>query len=445
MPLLPSSRRWRRRGAVAAQVALCLAVLLGVAALAIDCALLMAERRHAQAAADAAALAAAVDLIRTPGNSSNTVAAVGAARQTASNVGSINYGYSDSSKTPNLTVTTNIPPTSGAFTDSSKYPNHVEVIVEWNQPRGFSAIWGSAPTPVRARAVARPDILSILTLSPTQTRGLDLAGTALQAPGKVIIDSTTSTALGDSVGGGSVTAQKVDVVGGNSLGSGAASPPPTTGVPSTADPLASLPLPSYGTYGGLPNPLPVGYSTSTFQYTAPANGSSTIYPGRYAKITVGPNARVTMSPGVYYLIGSASTSPPPTSMQIAGTLTGDEVLIYNGQWMGGTTNPTTVGKIQITNTAKVTLTPPTSGTWQGISIFQDRDALATMTLAGGSGTNISGLVYAAKAPVLAAGGGNVVPGSAFIVGSLVTGGGTLSLPVPSVRVPLLGASALLVE
>ena len=125
---------------------------------------------------------------------------------------------------------------------------------------------------------------------------------------------------------------------------------------------------------------------------------------------------------------------PFTMHTDTGTLTGNGVLIYNGQLNGSTTNPTLVGRIQIASTAQVTLTPPTSGTWQGISIFQDRNNVgATMTLAGGSGTNISGLVYAAKAPVQAAGGSNVVPGSAFIVGSLVTGGGTLSLPVPSVR------------
>ena len=62
MAFLSSSSRDRRHGAVAVQVAICLTVLLGVAALAVDGGILMAERRHAQAAADAAALAAAVDL-----------------------------------------------------------------------------------------------------------------------------------------------------------------------------------------------------------------------------------------------------------------------------------------------------------------------------------------------------------------------------------------------
>src|SRR4051794_12024315 len=107
-----ASRHHHRPGAIAAQVALSLTVVLGVAAIALDGGLMLAERTHAQATADAAALAAAVDLIRAPRDNSPTAPAVAAARQTGSNVGSSNYGYSDSNNTPNLTVTTNIPPTS---------------------------------------------------------------------------------------------------------------------------------------------------------------------------------------------------------------------------------------------------------------------------------------------------------------------------------------------
>src|SRR3954447_9749306 len=91
-----ASRHHPRPGAIAAQVALSLTVVLGVAAVALDGGLMLAERTHAQATADAAALAAAVDLIRAPRNSSTTATAEAAARQTGSNVGGVNYGYSDS-------------------------------------------------------------------------------------------------------------------------------------------------------------------------------------------------------------------------------------------------------------------------------------------------------------------------------------------------------------
>src|SRR5947209_8142171 len=54
--------RVSRRGTVVALVAICLTIILGVLALALDGGTMFAERRHAQAAADAAAMAAACDL-----------------------------------------------------------------------------------------------------------------------------------------------------------------------------------------------------------------------------------------------------------------------------------------------------------------------------------------------------------------------------------------------
>src|SRR5918911_2431403 len=81
-----SPARRPRRGMVAVKVALCLSALLGTCALAVDWGILYAERRHAQATADAAALAAAIDLFTnvrsnpTPGlDSSGTAVANGKA------------------------------------------------------------------------------------------------------------------------------------------------------------------------------------------------------------------------------------------------------------------------------------------------------------------------------------------------------------------------------
>ena len=66
------SRSNSRPGTVLVLVILALTVLLGCLAVAIDAGLLLNERRHAQAVADAAALAAAADLYqnyRTNGGS----------------------------------------------------------------------------------------------------------------------------------------------------------------------------------------------------------------------------------------------------------------------------------------------------------------------------------------------------------------------------------------
>ena len=64
----------------------------------------------------------------------------------------------------------NIPPQRGDHVGQAGY---VEVIVLQFQQRAFSAIWGSDPVPVRARAVARglwvPVNNGIIVLDPTSS------------------------------------------------------------------------------------------------------------------------------------------------------------------------------------------------------------------------------------------------------------------------------------
>jgi uncharacterized membrane protein len=139
---------------VAVFVAICLTVLLAVLAIALDGGMLLSERRHAQAVADAAARAAAADLYL--GKS------VGTAQQSALRTAAAN-GYANDGTisiiTPNLTDANNnplhgiwIPPISGDYVGNSSC---AEVVVQWNQYRCFSSIFGSGLIPVRARAVAR--------------------------------------------------------------------------------------------------------------------------------------------------------------------------------------------------------------------------------------------------------------------------------------------------
>src|SRR5262249_20862484 len=137
-----------RRGAVAPFVALCLIALMSIVAIAIDGGMLLDRRRGCQAAADAAALAAAADLYynwEANSGSDPKGDAKTAALANASANGFNNDGVSS-------IVTVNIPPTSGNFAGQAGY---VEVIIQYNLPRGFSGVLGSGDMPVKARAVAR--------------------------------------------------------------------------------------------------------------------------------------------------------------------------------------------------------------------------------------------------------------------------------------------------
>src|SRR5262245_42534722 len=162
-----------RRGAVAPFVALCLIALMSIVAIAIDGGMLLDRRRGCQAAADAAALAAAEDLFYNwQGNKGMDTlkTAYQSALATAAANGFNNHGVSS-------TVTVNIPPTTGNFAGQAGY---AEVIIQYNQPRGFSGILGSGDMPVKARAVARglwvPFNNGIIVLHPTAASALSANG-----------------------------------------------------------------------------------------------------------------------------------------------------------------------------------------------------------------------------------------------------------------------------
>jgi hypothetical protein len=119
---------------------------------------MMEERRHAQAAADTAALAAAGDLY-TNTWTNHGLDPFGTARATAETSAAAN-GY------PANTVTVNVPPNSGVF---AGVPGYVEVILTGHLEAGLSKILSRTDLPVQARAVARgqPIKIGMILLRPS--------------------------------------------------------------------------------------------------------------------------------------------------------------------------------------------------------------------------------------------------------------------------------------
>src|SRR5262249_52785974 len=95
---------------------------------------------------------------------------------------------------------------------------YAEVVVQYNQKRYFSSIWGSGTLPVRARAVARglmaPGSLSILVLNKTASPSLSLSGVNLTAADKIIVDSNAAGAVKLGGNSGSIVGSEIDIVGG---------------------------------------------------------------------------------------------------------------------------------------------------------------------------------------------------------------------------------------
>jgi hypothetical protein len=92
-------------------------------------------------------------------------------------------------------------------------------------------------------------------------------------------------------------------------------------------------------------------------------------------------------------------------------------MFYNAPGSSGST-----GKITVSGGGTVVQSPITTGTYYGMSVFQDRSSTQPITLSGGSGWNFTGTVYAAKASVDVSGGSNATVGSQFVADTMTLSG-----------------------
>ncbi len=377
-------------------------------ALLLDGGLLLTEHRHARSVGDTAAMAAAYSLYTNystnqgldPNEKAKTAALNNAAANGYANDGSIS------------TVTVNIPPLSGSFASKAGY---AEVIVQYNQPTLFSAVWGQSKMSVSARSVARgitsPSSPAILLLDPSMKASLNITGNGgiTATGGSIVVDSSNSQA-GVITSSGNATAPNLNFTGSDSTtGSGTYIGTVKAGVPPTADPLASLAIPD-------PSTMTV---QSASKYQISASGTYTLQPGVYkggiAISAPGPGL-ITLSPGIYYMQGGGFSNSGSINM------TGTGLMIYNAP-------SSTSDQVKLTGSGSLTLTPPTSGTYKGISIFQDRTSTAVVTITGGGSLNVSGTIYDAKSEIDVTGnGGTNVTGSQIIANNMkVTGNGPVNV------------------
>jgi Flp pilus assembly protein TadG len=410
-----------RRGNALAVLAIFMIPIIGVLALVLDGGLLMRERQHAQAVADSAAQAAAITLYQNSSQiSTSTPDPSGQAKKIALASASAN-GYSNDGTTS--TVTVNIPPTSGLFANKL---NYAEVLVQCNQSRAFSAIWNSATMAVTARSVTRGLSKStgfgLLLLNPTMSGALDESGLGAVnvTGGAVIVDSNSSTSATLS-GNGSVTAQNINLSGNyTTSGGGVFNGTVNTRVAPTADPYATLTPPNSATLtlqnsGGL-------------KYT---KGSYTLQPGVYqGGISATSQASLTLQPGIYYIDGGGF------SFGGQGSLTGNGVLLYNAPQSSS-------DQINLAGSGNITLTPMSTGPYANFVIFQDRTSNATINVTGNGLLSVSGIIYAAKAPLNLTGNGSTDVFGWQIVAddATLTGKGTINVgkvgsvvTVPDIRI-----------
>jgi hypothetical protein len=211
---------------------------------------------------------------------------------------------------------------------------------------------------------------SVIVLEPDDSDALQMSGNGrLQVNrGNVHVNSRSSHAVSLSGNARIVTQTPTTIVGGYSTsGNAALSPTPVAG-PVLPDPLAGLPAPA--------NP---GSCKAIRK-------SSTLDPGCYS-IKLSGSDKVTLRPGIYWIKGGIALSGK-------AELSGQGVMLYIAN-----------DDVDLSGGGKVTLTPPSSGVYAGVTFFGSRSEEIDFKLTGGAALGgLEGILYSSRGELELSGG-----------------------------------------
>ena len=269
----------------------------------------------------------------------------------------------------------------------------VIVRVSEKLPLLFSAVAGAKNSTITARSVAAYIVRSqggcIYVIAPAGT-SFTTNGQANLQTGCGVWDNSTDANAVNLNGTGSFIC--VGVMNGNSCNPSTTSttsivgnytcggsntnciqPTPTIGATSAGDPMAGLPVPSYNP-GNCITP-PSWNGNQTYEQTNPTgtvcfNGDLGVQKGT-----------LQLDPGTYIFTGCSGNGGLGASGN--GNIQGTGVFLY---FTGGCS-------ASFTGQGNVNLKAPSSGTYEGVLMFQDKNDTSDMYLTGGSGQVLNGVVY----------------------------------------------------
>jgi Flp pilus assembly protein TadG len=389
-----------RRGVSAALTALVMTVLLAGTGLSVDAGWWYTLRRQNQSAADAAALAAAYEVLNTACTAADTTKCNSAASAAAT----LN-GYA-------------------GITPAVTYPYNndatlVQVITQQAQNTWFAAISGVDSVTIKDRAVAQVAVLDnpcSYVLNPTAQKAFSIIGSAqMQSPScSICVDSNASNSVymqgatnsilqADSI----ITAGQISTTGQPQLD---LNYPAQVGTsqPGCLDPYSTVLTHSFLTQGMPTTPCAspttsgttttVGSNCTISGTSAQAPQHGTLDMSGNNEITGGwdiKNETVNLAPGTYWITGNLSLDSGSTLECTACVPGGAGVTIIL------TTNGTSqVGNVsQQSNAVIDSLNAPGSGTFENL-LIQDSNGLPSGTAPSGSNTfqgtpgqTLDGLVY----------------------------------------------------
>lgn len=406
-------------GASLILVAASMMFVLGIAALAIDVGHAQTERLRLQNAADAAALAGSFEI---PGDA-------GTARDTAGE-----YAY--------LGVNATAPMGQACATDTACFDDGaftLRVTTPYTDPGStvpadelirvqmcsesatfFGRIFQANAIGVCGDAIAAADsgpdcVLCVLSPTGTSVRATG-NGSLNVTGGDFVVNSDDPSAI-DLSGSGDITGDgDIGVNGGYSAPAGAITPEPTHSDP-VPDPLAHLPVPS------LPGPPAPKVQIN-------GHNDATLTPGVYSEIKSTSGGQLTLLPGVYVVTEGISLSKNPSAGNTSFFADGVVIYFACSNYPAPCAPGETGATFSSSGGSTVDWSPPTSGPYEGISVFYDRNNDGDFTLTGNTDTSFSGAVYMKSGELRLTGtsGVSTSMNSLVVVGSIdKTGGADMTI------------------
>lgn len=358
------------QGQAAVMVAVCLVAILGLVGMAIDFGNLRYQKRQLQTAADATALAGALEL-SSCGSTSNC-----SAMQTAAQQALTEDGYSGSTLltqctgTPSstgVTLTLNNGPCALGSTDPNNGSSSiVEAVVSTPVSTYFAGILGFNNVTVSARAEAA-------VASSRDCVYIGDGGVTMNSNDRITMGCGINVNGNFSANSNEViTAQNGITIHGTFTGGGSFTPTPVTGTPVVTDPLSYLTPPTVGT------------CTSLSDMSGSGN---TLNPGTYCGLNVKSNSSVTLSAGTYVFEG-------PLNLASNTSITGLGVTLYFS-----------AGSMNMSSNTTVDLVAPSSGTCgsssnlAGILLWESSTNSTALTIQSNTGSTWQGAIYLPDATV----------------------------------------------
>ena len=390
-------------------------VAFGFLAFAVDVGTLFRQKRMAQGAADAAAIAAATEV--AAGDTAN--------EQSVANAMAKLNGFDTTLASHPATVTLTTP-TTGNFTGSA----YVQATVTRPVPTIFLAAFSHSMSTVSVSASATAggskSSQTCVCVGGGTGQDINLSNNSkLTASGcGIVVNSSGSNAIG-IVGSGTLTALSLGTVSSNwdnssNINNGGSIASSTTIVQGITTKCAPT-LPATPTYSSCVADPGGSYGTFTW---GPSSASGVVC---YTGLTVGANGSTcTLNPGTYVI--SNGTLHFESGAGGHSNLGGNGVFFY----LTGTAS------LSIDNGANVNLvaggaaesggaTAPTVGSYNGIVIYQAAADTAAVSLQGGSSSYINGALYApGSAMTIGNGSGASVSGAIYANSLTMNGGGTLN-------------------